>query len=163
MNDHEKEDLYKTLTGTSFSSVSKISNKESQLQLSFKELVDIPRLQELTDELYKATGIPSAIISIDGEVITGSGWQQICTDFHREHPHIEKECMESDIRIRQHLDEGEPFVIYRCPRGLVDASSPVIIDNEHVANVFAGQLFSKSTRRGARRVFQATGAEVRPR
>jgi len=108
----------------------------------FKELVDIPRLQELTDELYKATGIPSAIISIDGEVITGSGWQQICTDFHREHPHIEKECMESDIRIRQHLDEGEPFVIYRCPRGLVDASSPVIIDNEHVANVFAGQLFT---------------------
>lgn len=106
MNDHEKEDLYKTLTGTSFSSVSKISNKESQLQLSFKELVDIPRLQELTDELYKATGIPSAIISIDGEVITGSGWQQICTDFHREHPHIEKECMESDIRIRQHLDVG---------------------------------------------------------
>ena len=111
------------------------------MKYSFKELVDVPKLQELTDELYTAVGIPSAIITMDGEVLTGSGWQRICTDFHRQHPLIEKECIESDIKIRKRLDEGEEFVIYECPRGLVDASSPVIIEGEHVANVFAGQLF----------------------
>jgi two-component system, cell cycle sensor histidine kinase and response regulator CckA len=107
----------------------------------FKELVDIPKLQDLTDELYLATSIPSAIITLDGEVLTGSGWQRICTDFHRKHPEILKDCIESDIRLHKGLSEGEPYVIYKCPRGLVDALSPVVIDGEHVANVFAGQVF----------------------
>ncbi|MFC1554515.1 PAS domain S-box protein [candidate division KSB1 bacterium] len=111
------------------------------MKYAFKELVDIPALQELTDELYNATSIPSAIIAMDGEILTGSGWQRICTDFHRKHPEIEKDCIESDVKIRKELDKGELYVIYKCPRGLIDASSPVFIEGEHVANVFAGQLF----------------------
>ena len=111
------------------------------MKYTFKELIDVPKLQELTDELYTATSIPSAIVAMDGEIITGSGWQKICTDFHRKHPQIEKECIESDTIIRKKLDDGEPFVIYKCPRGLVDASSPIIIAGEHVANVFSGQVF----------------------
>ena len=114
------------------------------MKYTFKELVDVPKLQELTDELYTATSIPSAIVAMDGEIITGSGWQKICTDFHRKHPQIEKECIESDTIIRKKLDDGEPFVIYKCPRGLVDASSPIIIAGEHVANVFSGQVFLES-------------------
>ena len=111
------------------------------MKYSFKELVDIPKLQKLTDKLFAATSIPSSIIAMDGEILTRSGWRTICTDFHRKHPEIEKECIESDIKIRKTLKEGEPFVIYKCPRGLVDASAPVIIEGEHVANVFSGQVF----------------------
>ena len=111
------------------------------MKYNFKDLVNVTKLQELTDELYNAASIPSAIISIDGEVLTGSGWQRICMNFHRQHPQIEKECIESDTKIRKQLDRGEPYAIYKCPRGLVDASSPVIIAGEHVVNVFAGQIF----------------------
>jgi two-component system, cell cycle sensor histidine kinase and response regulator CckA len=111
------------------------------MEYTFKELIDVPKLQELTDELYVTASIPSAIITMDGEILTGSGWQKICTDFHRKHPQIEKECIESDTNIRKKLAGGDPFVIYKCPRGLVDASSPVIIAGEHVANVFSGQVF----------------------
>jgi len=113
------------------------------MKYNFKELVDISKLQELTDELYIAASIPSAIVSMDGEVLTGSGWQRICTDFHRQHPECKKDCFESDIKIRKQLNKGESFAIYKCPRGLVDASSPVIIAGEHVANIFSGQLFLK--------------------
>jgi PAS domain S-box-containing protein len=111
------------------------------MKYSFKELVDVTKLQELTDQLYTAASIPSAIISVDGEIITGSGWQRICTEFHRKHPQIEQDCIDSDIKIRKLIDEGAPYAIYKCPRGLVDATSPVIINKEHVANVFAGQVF----------------------
>ncbi|MBT3256783.1 MAG: response regulator [Deltaproteobacteria bacterium] len=111
------------------------------MKYTFKELIDLPKLQELTDELYTAASIPSAVITVDGEILTGSGWQKICADFHRKHQQIEKECIESDITIRKKLDDGEPFVIYKCPRGLVDASAPVIIAGEHMANVFSGQVF----------------------
>ncbi|HOU81524.1 MAG TPA: PocR ligand-binding domain-containing protein, partial [Methanoregulaceae archaeon] len=63
---------------------------------SFSELVDVKRIQELADLFYKATGIPSAVIDPDGIVITGSGWQPICTAFHRVHPEARDRCIESD-------------------------------------------------------------------
>jgi len=47
---------------------------------------------------------------MDGEILTGSGWQKICTDFHRKHPEIEKECIESDTTIRRELDKLLPSV-----------------------------------------------------
>ncbi len=111
------------------------------MKYRFKELVDISKLQKLTDELFSATSIPSSIVAMDGEILTASGWQKICTDFHRKHPEIEKECIESDLKIRKKLNKGDSFVIYKCPRGLVDASAPIIIEGEHVANVFSGQVF----------------------
>ena len=111
------------------------------MKYRFKELVDIPKLQKLTDELFAVTSIPSSIIAMDGEILTGSGWHKICTDFHRKHPEIEKECIESNIKIRKKLEEGDPFVISKCPMGIVNASAPIIIDGEHLANVMSGQVF----------------------
>ena len=57
-----KEELYTALTGTSFSSVSKLRASEDthRLKFSFKEIADIPKLQQLTDELYKATALDIA-------------------------------------------------------------------------------------------------------
>ena len=124
--------------------------------LDLRALIDIEALQRLTDDLYTATGIPSAIITQAGEVLTGSGWQRICTQFHRRHPQLERDCIASDVAIRKRLDENEDFVIYECPRGLVDASSPLIIDGVHVANVFAGQLFTTPPNAERERVFRET-------
>ncbi len=85
------------------------------MKYTFKELIDVPKLQELTDELYAVASIPSAIVSMDGEILTGSGWQKICADFHGKHPQIEKECIESDTNIRRALDGGEPFCDLQMP------------------------------------------------
>lgn len=111
------------------------------MKYKFSELVDVSKLQELTDELNKIIDFPSAIIGMDGDVLTASGWQRICTDFHRQHPQTRKDCHESDTILRKKMYEGDSFVIYKCPRGLVDASLPIIINGEHVANVFSGQIF----------------------
>ena len=43
------------------------------MKYTFKELIDVPVLQALTDELYAVASIPSAIITMDGEILTGSG------------------------------------------------------------------------------------------
>jgi PAS domain S-box-containing protein len=105
------------------------------------DLLDIPRLQSALDSLYLSSKIPSAIIDIEGNVHTGSGWQDVCSGFHRVHPEARKRCIESDLFISRHIHEANPSVIYKCPHGLVDSATPIIIEGEHIGNVFTGQLF----------------------
>jgi PAS domain S-box-containing protein len=105
------------------------------------DLLNIPLLQSALDTLYDSTKIPSAIIDNDGKIHTGSGWQAICTKFHRVHPVAEKRCIESDLYISRHIHEANPSILYKCPHGLVDAATPIIIEGEHLGNVFTGQLF----------------------
>jgi len=105
------------------------------------DLLDIPRLQSALDSLYTSSKIPSAIIDNDGKVHTGSGWQDVCTKFHRVHPEARKRCIESDLYIKDHIHEANPSITYKCPHGLVDTATPIIIEGEHIGNVFTGQLF----------------------
>lgn len=49
------------------------------------DLIDVERVQSLVDDLYSLTHIPNAIIGLQGKVLVGAGWQDICTRFHRQH------------------------------------------------------------------------------
>jgi ligand-binding sensor protein len=90
------------------------------------DLIDIPLLQDLQEKLNLIYLFPSAIIDIDGKVLTAVAWQDICTKFHRVHPECEKECNKSDNYILEHLHEAKPAVSYTCPHGLVDNAAPII-------------------------------------
>lgn len=103
------------------------------------ELIDLPQLQKLMESLHQATGINHALIDNDGVVHTAVGWQEICTRFHRVNAETCAKCNESDRHIQRHLRDA-PYVGYRCPQGLVDYATPVVIEGEHIANVFTGQL-----------------------
>ena len=111
------------------------------MKYQLMNLLDIPRLQSALDSLYSSSKIPSAIIDNDGKVHTGSGWQDVCTKFHRVHPEARKRCIESDLYITGHIHEANPSITYKCPHGLVDSATPIIIEGEHIGNVFTGQLF----------------------
>ncbi|MEW6720274.1 MAG: PocR ligand-binding domain-containing protein, partial [Thermodesulfobacteriota bacterium] len=111
------------------------------MKYKLADLLDIPALQLALDSLYVASRIPSAIIDSDGNVHTRSGWQDVCMKFHRLHPEAEKRCIESDRHIARHLHEADPSIVYRCPHGLVDAATPIVIEGEHLGSVFTGQLF----------------------
>ena len=104
------------------------------------KIINLPALQKLMEPLYEATGINHALIDNNSKVLTAVGWQKICTDFHRVNPDTLARCLESDKYILNHLHDG-PYVGYKCPNGLVDYCTPVIIDGKHVANMFTGQMF----------------------
>jgi PAS domain S-box-containing protein len=112
----------------------------SRTNFKFKDLVDIPAFGEMLGRLYGILHIPSAIIDIEGNVLTGVGWQRICLDFHRKNPAAEKLCIKSDTCIRGKIETGKPFVIYECPHGLIDSCCPIIIEGKHIANLFTGQI-----------------------
>ncbi|MBX3008777.1 MAG: PAS domain S-box protein [Melioribacteraceae bacterium] len=106
-----------------------------------EDIVDVKLLQELQEKLNVIYSFPSAIIDNDGKVLTAVAWQDICTKFHRINPESEKECIKSDHYIFEHLKEANPAVSYKCPHGLVDNATPIIIDGKHYGNFFTGQFF----------------------
>jgi len=106
-----------------------------------EDIIDISLLQNLQDKLNKILTFPSAIIDLDGKILSASAWQDICTRFHRKNPQCEKECIKSDKYILGHLNEASPNVSYQCPHGLIDTATPIFIEGKHLGNFFTGQFF----------------------
>lgn len=110
------------------------------MSYTLQDLLDIPTIQSLLDSLDEINKLPSAILDIDGNILTATSWQDICTKFHRLNYDIEKRCRESDTRVKINVGETVSHVIYPCPMGLIDAASPIIVEGQHLGNVFIGQL-----------------------
>jgi PAS domain S-box-containing protein len=111
------------------------------MEYTLEELIDITSFQKLQDKLNLIYSFATAIIDNEGKILTAVAWQDICTKFHRLHPECEKECIKSDQYIIAHIHEANPAVSYRCPHGLVDNATPIIIEGKHIANYFIGQFF----------------------
>jgi len=114
------------------------------MRYKFSNLINIEKQQKLLDNYCDSVGIAAAIIDLRGEVLVGSRWQRICMDFHRVNKQTCKKCIESDTQLANELQQGKQFSIYQCRNGLIDAASPIIIEDKHVANVFVGQFFLKA-------------------
>ena len=107
-------------------------------------LIDLMRVQRMCESLSAAFDVSLAVLDPEGTILVASGWQDICTRYHREHPETLKGCLESDLRINQRLLEGlgeSEHYAYRCANGLWDVAFPLVIDGEHLANIYTGQFF----------------------
>ncbi len=111
------------------------------MKYKLEDLIDIPMFQSLQDRLNEIYSFPSAIIDNNGNILTATGWQDICTKFHRVNKESAKECIKSDQYILDHIHEANPAVSYKCPHGLVDNATPIIIEGVHYGNFFTGQFF----------------------
>jgi PAS domain S-box-containing protein len=113
------------------------------LKYSLTDLIDIQETQKLFENFHNAVGVPAAIIDLKGVVLVASRWQRACTHFHRVNETTRKRCIASDTMLANELLEGKTFSLYRCLNGLIDAASPIIIEGEHLANMFIGQFFAE--------------------
>jgi Signal transduction histidine kinase len=107
------------------------------------ELIDFEKVNALLEGFNQSTGFVTAILDLEGNVLSKSGWRQICTDFHRVHPQTSQRCTISDTILAGEMQKGEKYHFYNCLNGLVDVSVPIIIKGEHIANLFSGQFFFK--------------------
>jgi signal transduction histidine kinase/ActR/RegA family two-component response regulator len=105
------------------------------------DLLDLSIVQKMAESHYRAAGMPIGIIdAIDGSILVGSGWQDICSRFHRTHPVALTRCQESDNYIKGRLIEGEACH-YKCKNGLWDIGVPIVVASTHLATMFLGQFF----------------------
>ena len=103
--------------------------------------IDFERFNTLLEGFNKSTGFVTAILDLEGNVISKSGWRHICTDFHRVHSETSQNCKISDTVLANKTNMGKKYSIYKCHNGLIDIAVPIIIQGEHVANLFTGQCF----------------------
>ncbi|MDD4302924.1 MAG: PocR ligand-binding domain-containing protein, partial [Sphaerochaeta sp.] len=105
------------------------------------EYLDMERVNSLLEGFNKSTGFVTAILDLNGKILSKSGWRKICTDFHRINPLTGERCTQSDTILAQNCKDHEQYHFYTCLNGLVDVAVPIIIQGEHVANLFSGQFF----------------------
>ena len=111
------------------------------MKANILDLIDFEKVDALLEGFNKSTGFVTAILDLEGNVLSKSGWRQICTEFHRVHPETSKKCTISDTELAGKLAEGEKYHFYKCLNGLVDVAVPIVIKEEHIANLFSGQFF----------------------
>ena len=105
-----------------------------------KSIINVEKIQLIMDEFYSLTHMVTAILDLEGNVIESTGWQDICTKFHRVHPETARNCTQSDLFLAKNLKPGQ-YVDYKCKNGLWDVVTPLYIGGRHLGNIFTGQFF----------------------
>jgi len=117
------------------------------MKIKILDIIDFEKVNILLEGFNKSTGFVTAILDLDGNVLSKSGWRKICTGFHRINPETAKKCTISDTELAGKIAEGEKYHFYKCLNGLVDVALPIVIKGEHIANLFSGQFFFEEPNR----------------
>ncbi len=112
-----------------------------RMQSRILNYVDFEKVNSLLEGFNQVTGFVTAILDLEGNVLSQSGWRQICTDFHRINVETAQNCRVSDTVLANELADGKKYHFYKCLNGLVDVAIPIVIKGEHIANLFSGQFF----------------------
>ena len=102
---------------------------------------DFEKANTLLEDFNRTTGFVTAVLDLDGTILSQSGWREICTDFHRVNPETAINCRISDIELANEAQDGQKYHFYQCMNGLVDVRAPIVIRGEHIANLYSGQFF----------------------
>jgi PAS domain S-box-containing protein len=120
-------------------SADKVTNLSSLNDIYLDRIINIDEIKSSLDDFSGITQIATAIVDLDGKVLVASGWQDICSMFHRANRESARNCTKSDLFLFEKLKEGE-FKSYKCRNGLWDIVTPLFLGTRHVGNIYAGQF-----------------------
>jgi PAS domain S-box-containing protein len=112
----------------------------SSLDVDLESIIDAEEIQSIMDDFCYLTNMVTAVLDLKGKVIAATGWQDICTKFHRINPKTAQNCTESDLFLAKNLKPGE-YIEYKCKNGLWDVVTPLYVGTKHLGNIFTGQFF----------------------
>ncbi|WP_052507255.1 response regulator [Desulfonatronovibrio magnus] len=110
--------------------------------LELSDILDVKSVQAFMEEFYALTNIGVAIIDLRGNILVSTGWQDICTKFHRVNPETRRNCLESDLILSKGITPGE-YKLYKCKNNMWDVATPIVVGDNHLGNLFIGQFFFK--------------------
>jgi PAS domain-containing protein len=116
------------------------SEAQEKANIELTKLIDAKVIQSLMNDFYRLAHIPMGLNDLKGNVLVSAGWQEICTKFHRVNPEACKHCVESDINLSTGVALGE-YKLYKCKNNMWDVVTPIMVEGQHVGNIFSGQFF----------------------
>jgi ligand-binding sensor protein len=111
------------------------------MKSNITQLIDFSKIDVLLESFNKSTGFVTAILDLEGNILSKSGWRNVCVEFHRKNTATSHNCLISDTVLANKMADGEKYHFYKCMNGLVDVAMPIMLNGEHVANLFTGQFF----------------------
>ncbi len=108
----------------------------------FGNIVNSTKLQAIMDDFYALTHIGVAILDMKGHILVATGWQDICTQFHRVHPETSRNCLESDLYLTENVKPGE-YLAYKCKNNMWDIATPIVVGGKRIGTLYLGQFFYK--------------------
>ena len=126
-------------------SLLKIQENEMTSKNHIEDLIDIEKLKNIFSKFSKLTGYTTGFIRQDTrDILISTGWTDTCKTYHRGTESSAHICKESNAELTKNLIESHHISMRECQHGMVDGATPIIIDGEHLADVFSGQvLFHK--------------------
>uniref|UniRef100_UPI000AA449BB PocR ligand-binding domain-containing protein n=1 Tax=Methanosarcina barkeri TaxID=2208 RepID=UPI000AA449BB len=116
------------------------SETQEKEKLELSRIIDTKAVQSLMSDFYTLAHIPMALLDLEGNILVSVGWQDICIKFHRVSPEACKHCVESDINLTAGVVPGG-YKLYKCKNNMWDVVTPVMVEGQHVGNIFSGQFF----------------------
>jgi len=111
-------------------------------------ILNVDKFQKIQDDIAKATNI--AIIAIDykGNPITEhSGCSAFCSAV-RSDPVLGKFCEKCDSRGGIEAARNQEAYIYKCHVGIVDIAVPIIVEDQYLGAIMAGQILLEKEENG---------------
>ncbi len=107
--------------------------------LELSDIIDINKVQPLLEKFNKITNIAIGIIDKKGNMLVETGWQDICTKYHRSHPKTCRLCSESKTQLCSAISAGSFKELY-CKNNMRDIATPIIIGGKHMGNLLLAQF-----------------------
>jgi len=102
-------------------------------------LIDFSEIKDLLNRLYDVTKTAMAIGDLDGNFLVKTDFHDICERFHRANEQSCANCVSSDKKLFDETSKGKYFC-YKCLNGLWDISIPIMIEDDIVGVIIAGQF-----------------------
>lgn len=114
------------------------------MEYKLVDLIDLKKFQKLMEEFYNITKIPHGLLDAEGNILSGIGWHDACTKFHRVNSKSNLRCKESDLAVSNMLCKGKKYELYKCKNGLMEAVVPIKVEGNYMGMLCLGQfLFEK--------------------
>ncbi|MBU0984289.1 MAG: PocR ligand-binding domain-containing protein, partial [candidate division Zixibacteria bacterium] len=116
------------------------AGSESDETIRLQDLINLEDLQRIQDSFARALGVASIITDLDGNALTRpSNFTRLCELIGTSEEGARR-CRESN-RIRgQTAREHMKPIYHQCKScGFVDASAPIVVAGQHIANWLIGQ------------------------
>jgi len=139
----------------------KMSGDKHTFSMKLKEIIDLQVLQQMQDKFARATGLAAVIVSKEGEPITQySNNTPYCRLIHSS-PAGRRRCTECDISLGNKALLSQKIAWHICHGGLVDISSPIVVDGIYIGQVMCGQvLFDKPEKETVRNDMKERGEKL---